>query len=165
MVNRASICVAALHGFLILVPIASAQAPALTKAQAQAEAKARAEMISATFTVQPKLFDCSPKVLRAGQSLTLTLSGAHGRHLAVERQGDPAWYYLVIGAPVPGTTLFMTPDAFKKARRVVIPATVVADYRGKDARVFSKPGKYTLYTSDNLESEDPGYICEIRYAG
>jgi hypothetical protein len=57
----------------------------------------------------------------------------------------------------------MTPEAFEKARRVVIPADAVGDYRDKTARVFPKPGKYTVYTSENLESEEPGYRCGITY--
>lgn len=150
MLSRASICMACLQSFLILVPAAFAQAPDET---------------SATFTIEPKFFDCSPKVLRSGQSLTLTLGPLHGRNLAVQRENGEHWNYLVIDGPVPGTTPLMTPDAYEKARRVVLPANVIGDYQGKDTRVFTKPGKYTLYTSDNLESEEPGYRCEIRYAG
>jgi hypothetical protein len=47
----------------------------------------------------------------------------------------------------------------------VIPANVVGILGGDNSRVFTKPGRYTVYSSENLESEEPGYRCEIRYTG
>jgi hypothetical protein len=126
---------------------------------------AQPDETSAKFTIQPKLFDCSPKVLRAGQSVTLTLSGVHGRNLAIERLSDKSWHFIVVGLPDPGSKPLMTPDAYEKARRLVLPPNVVGILGNKDPRVFTKPGRYTVYTSENLESEEPGYRCEIRYAG
>jgi hypothetical protein len=120
---------------------------------------------AAVFPIQRTFFDCAPKVLRAGQSLTLTMGPVHGRHLAVEHVGEEHWYYLVMDPRPQFGPYIMAPGAFAKARRVVIPANIIADHWGKSERVFTKPGKYILYTSDNLESEDPGYRCEIRYAG
>lgn len=128
-------------------------------------ALAQADQFSAKFVVFPKALDCSPKILRPGQSLTLTLdaSGAHGRELAIERKGVERWFFLVLASPYPAPARLMTPDAFEKATRVVIPADVMADYEGKSARVFTQPGRYTVYTSENLQSEEPGYRCEIEF--
>lgn len=136
-----------LQGILLLGLVASAQA--------------QKDETAAKFTVQPKLFDCSPKVLHSGQSLTLTLSGAHGRNLAIERHSDRSWHFIVVGSPRPGARPLMTPDAYEKAGRLVIPANVVGILGSGNNRVFTKPGRYTVYTSENLESEEPGYRCEI----
>ena len=150
MPQRPSIRAIFLQGILILgmTAIASAQ-----------------DQFSAQFVIFPRALDCSPKILRPGQSLTLTLNGngVHGRELAIERKDQKRWYYLVSAYPQPGPKMLMTPDQFEKASRVVIPADIMADHEGKSARVFTTPGRYTVYTSPNLESEQDGYRCEIEF--
>src|SRR4051812_12505900 len=110
----------------------------------------------------PKVLACSPKLLKKGGTLTLTLGPHHGAELAIRRTGTSDWYFIVTGGP--GKQKFMTPRAFKAARRVTLTDTIegAAD-SGKNERVFSKPGRYTIYISDKLESEAGGNICTIRY--
>ena len=64
----------------------------------------------------------------------------------------------------------MSRQAFAEARQLIIPADTIGYHwddktgNGVGERIFSKPGRYIVYTSDNLESEDPGYKCIVNYA-
>ena len=121
------------------------------------------------YVVVKQIFDCSPKTLKGNQTLTLMLDDkVHGSELAIRRLKGDVWYYLVLRGLIGDMQLkpFMTSEEFAKARRVEIPATITASRPGPNRpleRVFSKPGRYILYSSSNLESEDGGYTCTINY--
>jgi hypothetical protein len=111
----------------------------------------------------PKILACSPHVLKTGGAVTLLLGPNHGAELAIRRAGTRDWYFLVVGGTAE-KDLLMPSKAFRAARQVRLPQTVqgLAD-SGKRERVFSRPGRYTVYISDKLESEAGGNICSIDY--
>jgi hypothetical protein len=123
---------------------------------------------SAWFVVEPHFLSCSPKTLRAGQSLVLTLGPGHGKEMAIRRIKDRSWYSVISYGPAePGDIKPpLTSEEFAVARRLEIPSTAKALLDGGRgvAPIFSKPGRYTVYVSDNLDSEDPGYRCEFTFA-
>jgi len=113
-----------------------------------------------------RVLACSPQTLKPGGSVTLVLGPNHGSELAIRRNGTREWYFLVVRSPPPEMRPFMTPEAFKAARR----ATLTERTEGlpwvdnsKSERVFSRPGRYIVHASDVLESEAGGYICTIDY--
>ena len=121
----------------------------------------------AAFTVvDPKFISCSPKVLRPGQTLTLTLGPGHGAELAISRMAGEAHFFLVArdaGWEIPaGVT--MSPEPFAKARTARISTDIFADYQTVRQKVFTRSGKYIVSVGDNLESDaDPGYRCEFEF--
>ena len=121
------------------------------------------------YVVVKQIFDCSPKTLKGDQTLTLRLDDTvHGSELAIRRVKGDVWYYLVLKGVIGDMQRkpLMTSEEFAKARRVEVPGTITASRAGPNRpleRVFSKPGRYILYSSSNLESEDGGYICTINY--
>lgn len=120
----------------------------------------------ATFVVVKQIFDCSPKTLKSDQALTLTMdgTGVHGSELSIRRLKGNVWYNLV--AYDPEVKPLMSPEEYASARRVEIPATITASREAPGApieRVFSKPGRYILYSSSNMQSEEGGYICTVNY--
>ena len=120
------------------------------------------------YHVDKNMFDCSPKILKSDQTLVITQVPQQGLELAIRRLRGDIWYYLVQRGFI-GDEKFkplMSSEEFAAARRVEIPATITAYRSGPNGpleRVFSKPGRYILYTSDTLESERGGYICTINY--
>ena len=120
----------------------------------------------ATFVVVKQIFDCSPKTLKSDQTLTLTMDdkGVHGSELSIRRLKGNVWYDLV--SYDTEVKPLMSPEEYASARRVEIPATITASREAPNmpiGRVFSRPGRYILYSSTNMESEDGGYICTINY--
>ena len=127
-----------------------------------------AEGDHAVFVVVKQIFDCSPKALKGDQTLTLTMdgNGVHGSELSIRRLKGNVWYDLVDFTPADGVKPLMTPEEYASARRVEISATITARRQGPAniiERVFSRPGRYILYSSTNMESEEGGYICTINY--
>lgn len=101
-------------------------------------------------------------MLKKGGALTLSLGPRHGAELAIRRTGTSGWYFIVTGGPE--SQPLMTPKAFAAARRVVLEETLRGwGNSGKLEKVFSRPGRYTVYISDKLESEAGGNICTIAY--
>ncbi|GAA5003159.1 hypothetical protein GCM10025793_08830 [Lysobacter lycopersici] len=103
-------------------------------------------------------------MVKVGNSLNLVLAAGHGRELAVRRVFDNAWFFLVVSGSNPDEPQLMPVDAFAASRSVAIPATVISVPSGKTSpeRVFSGPGKYEVYVSDNLESEIGGFMCTVQ---
>jgi hypothetical protein len=120
------------------------------------------------YVVVKNIFDCSPKTLKGDQTLVITQVPQQGLELAIRRLRGNVWYYLVQNGFI-GDEKFkplMSSEEFAAARRVEIPAMITAYRSGPNGpleRVFSKPGRYILYTSDTLESERGGYICTVDY--
>jgi hypothetical protein len=125
---------------------------------------------SAVFVTNSRFLNCTPKALKGDQPLVLTLGPTHGQDLAIRRVAGDVWFDLVMASPPPPVKLLMSRKAFSEARQLTIPMDIVGYHwnaktgKGIEERIFSKPGRYIVYTSDNLESEDPGYKCSVNYA-
>lgn len=118
------------------------------------------------YSFAKQFLDCSPKILKGDQALTLTLGPGHGSELAIRRLKGEVWYYLVVRGQDDEIKPLMTSEEYASARSVIIPAATRAYKSGGSGiieRIFSKPGRYIVYSSDNLESEDGGYICAVNY--
>ena len=115
----------------------------------------------------PGVLGCTPGVLRASQSLVLSLGPGHGGELAIRRVSDDTWYFLVAHAPPEGEPQLMTPDAFARAERVEVPASRLgrASVDAPLAPIFSTPGTYEAYVSETLESDAGGHVCRFEYLG
>ena len=114
----------------------------------------------------PSKLACSPRVLRSNDTLTLTLGPKHGSEMAIMRKSDGISFLLVVGGPPSNMMPLMTHTEFSKAKEVKISAKSealpwVAD-ASKEA-IFTKSGTYTIQVSTNLESEEGGYYCDIKY--
>lgn len=119
----------------------------------------------AVWLSNQKMLVCWPETLGASGSLVLTLGSGHGRELAIRRVADNAWYFLVGTLPVEGEPQLMTSAEFAKAGRVEISASFKTRASENDPLepIFHRPGAYEVYVSDNLESEDGGYMCRFNY--
>jgi hypothetical protein len=112
----------------------------------------------------PKVLACAPRVLKHGGAVTLTLGPNHGAEMAIRRPGLRDWYFLVVGDATPAQKPLMTSQQLKAARRVVLTEASGSGLNdGLGDRVFSQPGRYTVYLSNKLESEAGGNICTIDY--
>jgi hypothetical protein len=110
---------------------------------------------------------CSPSTLRAPHPLVLSLGPGHGRELAIRRVSDNTWYFLVGHMPPDGEPQLMAPEKFAAATRIEVPTSLRGRASGVDSLspIFSRPGAYEAYVSDNLESEEGGYVCSFNYTG
>lgn len=61
----------------------------------------------------------------------------------------------------------MTPEDFALADRTDVPTSFVgrASADASLRPIFNRPGSYEAYVSDNLESEQGGYMCSFKYVG
>ena len=114
-----------------------------------------------------RILSCSPSKLHHTDVLKLELGPSHGRELGIRRHSDDTWYFLVVGGSPDKAKTLMAPETFETTKQVEIPvSTLVTDWAtGKDALIFSSSGKYSIYVSDNLESEAGGYMCTVQYIG
>jgi hypothetical protein len=125
---------------------------------------------SAVFVDNSRVLKCTPKILKGDQPLVLTLGPTHGQDLAIRRVAGNIWFDLIMASPPPPMKSLMSRKQFSEAHQLVLPMDTVGyhwdDHTGKGTgeRIFSKPGRYIVYTSDNLESEDPGNKCTLNYA-
>ena len=140
----------------------------VTKAQCQ-NAEVDADTEVATFVFAGDVLKCTSRALKGTQPLTLTLGPRHGRELAIQRVSDGIWYDLVLDNPPSPMKSLMSPDAFAAARQLVISKDTIGYWwnkktgKGTGGRIFTKPGRYIVYTSENMESEDGGYKCTVNY--
>ncbi|CAN7562960.1 hypothetical protein LJR143_003924 [Pseudoxanthomonas sp. LjRoot143] len=110
---------------------------------------------------------CSPNTLRAPHPLILTLGPGHGSELAIRRVSDNTWYFLVGHMPPDGEPQLTTPEKLALANSIEVPTS----FRGRAseadalAPIFNRSGAYEAYLSDNLESEEGGYVCSFNYIG
>ena len=122
---------------------------------------------SAKFVTDSRFLKCTPSTLKGDQPLVLTLGPVHGQDLAIRRMTGNIWFDLIMASPPPPMKLLMSRQAFSEARQLIIPADTIGYHwingKGVGERIFAKPGRYIVYTSDNLESEDPGYKCIVNY--
>ena len=118
------------------------------------------------WVADTKVMACSPRNLSGSGTLRLRLGPGHGKELAIRRESDGAWFFLVVESPPQEMKLLMSPESFRTARLVKIPASIKAaqwDTESHEQRVFSSSGKYYVFSSDNLESEAGGAKCTITY--
>lgn len=114
----------------------------------------------------PRVLSCSPTALDAGETLVLQLGSGHGAELAILREVDGTVFFLVVQAPPSGMKALMSREAFSESERVEIPTDSIGyvweEGRGNE-RIFDRTSRYTLYTSDALESEIGGHRCSVTY--
>jgi hypothetical protein len=97
-----------------------------------------------------------------GQPLTLTKSRTAGSELAVIRP-DGKFLFLVVGSPDAGMHSLMTPEVLAASTQVTMDTRTLEGYDWESNRkVFTKPGVYTFLISDNLESDDSAFRCQVR---
>jgi len=119
-----------------------------------------------TWVADSKILDCAPRTLSNSAVLTLRLGPDHGRELAIRRAADGAWFFLVVEGPPAGMKPLMSPASFSTATRVEISTSskAIEWMSGADEeRIFSSPGIYDVFASDNLESEAGGAKCAVKY--
>lgn len=114
----------------------------------------------------PSKLACSPHVLHPKGTLKLTLGSMHGSELAIKRKGDGITFFLVVGNPPSYMVPLMTTSEFSKTKELKLSANIEAFPWVNDSKkesVFTKSGDYTIQISNNLESEEGGYYCNIKY--
>lgn len=120
-------------------------------------------MVSGNYGWQDdaKVFSCPAKT-SIGATITLIKSVQAGQELAITAP-DGTYYFLVVGMPDAGMKSLMTPEELDAKTSITLDTRSLSGYSGKgNGQVFKTAGTYTLYLSDNLESEDGGYKCSIR---
>jgi hypothetical protein len=68
------------------------------------------------WSYNESVVSCRPKVLGRNGTLTITLGENHGKELAVLRESDNRWYFLVVTQPPEEMNSLMTPSEFKKTK-------------------------------------------------
>lgn len=126
------------------------------------------EFPETVWSESEKALSCSPKTIIMGESVEVKPGGHHGKELAVYRHEDDTWLFMVVGFPPEEMNSLMTPEAFKVAKSFTITKDTTGfswGSGGGNERIFSRPGKYTFYVSEILESEIGGYKCDILVKG
>ncbi|WP_226705018.1 hypothetical protein [Microbulbifer elongatus] len=122
------------------------------------------EILETVWHKSESELSCSSTELNPSETLQVKLGGHHGSELAVYRHDDNLWLFMVVGSPPTGMVSLMSPQEFEGAKSFVISPKTTGyrwDSVGANEVIFSKPGKYTLYVSENLESELGGYKCDL----
>ncbi len=110
------------------------------------------------------MVSCVPRELNLGESLQVKFGEHHGKELAVYRHEENLWLFLVVGTQPSEMISLMSPLEFEGVNAIEITPVTTGyrwDSKGGNEAIFSTPGKYTLYVSSNLESEEGGYKCEL----
>ena len=116
----------------------------------------------------PKVFQCQPESLYVGYALEVKLAKDHPKEFGVESHDKNEWYALVMADPPKGAKLLMSTQEFAQTTHLVLPPGTNGATFAESAinRVlFSKPGRYTLYLSNVLESDIGGYKCSVNVLG
>lgn len=117
------------------------------------------------WRINPAILKCSPKVIRYGKQIKITLGKGHGRELAVKRDSFNLSWFLVVASPPRDMKSLMSPDEFARTKELTIPIGTTGyrwDAKGGNEPLFAEPGTYTIFASENLESEVGGYKCKIK---
>jgi len=114
-------------------------------------------------TLEPIKFDDSISSIELTKPFTLTLADNHPTELAIASP-DNQWFYLQ-GKDIKKT--YMQADEFKHAKSLTIdPKSLKAIQwvEGKSivSPVFTAPGIYEIYLSDNLETEPDNALTFIK---
>ncbi|GAA0860370.1 hypothetical protein [Aliiglaciecola litoralis] len=111
-----------------------------------------------------KHFNCTPSEISLKGSVYISLGENSFEELAIFRESDKTWLFLVVGSAPKEMSSLMSPSELKSKNAVSL-TTETTGFRweanGYNERVFTALGKYTVYNSDNLESEVGGYKCDI----
>jgi hypothetical protein len=113
-----------------------------------------------------KVLSCAPKVLRAGGTLSIALGPGHGSEMAIHRHSDNVYFFIVVRQPPVDMVSLMSPEEFAKARRTSLSAasTGYAWVHGLGQEpIFTTSGRYSVKTSETLESERGGYRCTFEF--
>ena len=116
----------------------------------------------------PEQFKCAPNEITLNDSVTISLSENSFKELAVFRESDKTWLFLVVGGAPKEMKSLMSPSELKSKNAVSLTPETTGfrwEVNGYNERIFNAPGKYTVYNSDILESEVGGYKCDIVVVG
>ncbi|MCL1037460.1 hypothetical protein L2750_09875 [Shewanella submarina] len=140
---------------LLLIPLASV-------------ASEESEAHETVWVESPKQFNCAPSEITLEDSVSISLGENSFEELAIFRESDGTWLFLVVGSAPKAMNSLMSP-AELKSRNVFNLTPETTGFRweanGYNEKIFTAPGKYTIYNSDILESEVGGYKCSIVVVG
>ena len=118
------------------------------------------------WRVNPSVLKCVST--NSGTAVVLSLGQRHGKELAIQRNSDSVWYMLVLGGAPKEMRALMSPEQFQRKREVLLSSSTTGYRWGREERnerIFTSPGKYTVYVSDNLETETSGHRCDVTFTG
>jgi hypothetical protein len=116
-------------------------------------------------------FNCTPKLLRPHDTLTLQFDTPHGGELMLLTPSDI--YFSFVDPDLRDSTRkysIVPSEEFKNMSTVKVPADIRLPpmVYGKDTipeAVFSQPGQYILQMGDKLQSDHTGppYVCKVMF--
>jgi hypothetical protein len=116
----------------------------------------------------PKHFNCAPSEITIKGSVSISLGENSFEELAIFRESDSTWLFLVVGSAPNEMNSLMSPSELKSTNVVSLNPETTGfrwETNGYNEKIFTAPGKYTVYNSDILESEVGGYKCDIVVIG
>lgn len=128
------------------------------------ESRAGADPVPAQWRRDQLSLSCEPDTLKPGESLKLKFGLPHAAELAIVRDRDDTFFYLISKFDDPKVKQLMDPKSFRTTRDLVLGQDLVAnssDNSSQLKRVFEASGKYRVLLSDALESEEGGVYCAI----
>lgn len=112
----------------------------------------------------PMHFDCSPNEISVNGRVSIMFGEKSFSELAIYREPDSTWLFLVVDSAPKEMRSLMSTSQLKATSLVSLTPETMGfrwEANGFNEILFTVPGKYTLYNSDNLESEMGGYKCDI----
>ena len=140
---------------LLLIPFASL-------------ASQKNEVSEAVWVESPKHFNCTPREISLKGRVSIFLGENSFEELAIFRESDNTWLFLVVGSAPKKMNSLMSPSELKLPNVANLTSETKGfrwEANGYNEKIFTAPGKYTLYNSDTLESEVGGYKCDIVVVG
>jgi len=127
------------------------------------------DYIKTEWRVDESKLSCTPNRLGPADTLTIKMPVPHFQELAVYHQKSRSWWFLVywpdpsmVGAkPIISREEFITTPLVKL--KVKEAKGTLWTGNTKSDQIFVQPGTYSIFLSDNLESEAGGYTCAVEY--
>ena len=116
----------------------------------------------------PEQFNCVPNEITLNGSVTISFGESTFKELAIFRESDNTWLFLVVGSAPKEMNSLMSPAELKSVNILHLTPETTGfrwEVNGYNEKIFTNPGKYTVYNSDILESEVGGYKCDIIVTG
>ena len=116
----------------------------------------------------PKHFNCNPSEISFKDNISISLGENSFDELAIFRESDKTWLFLVVGGAPEEMNSLMSPSELKSTKVLSLNSETTGfrwESNGYNEKIFTVSGKYTVYNSDNLESEVGGYKCDIVITG
>ena len=123
------------------------------------------DSVETPWTHADKVFSCAVHASEHKQVVRLNKRPSSGGELGVETPDGDFFFMVPVDAATTGMPNLDAEEFSRMTSLDLDPDSLIGTSSRHESRakVFARPGKYTFYLSDNLESEEGGYTCDVMF--